>query len=229
MRPAMRRLTDTILPRLAGCPITRANIRAAEHILGPNLGSLKGKTTRRANRRADTHIDPVPPSVLKLLKHVTLEIDIIYISERLTKIIRLYKHRGFNVTTILADPEFEPLRNSFPFLNTAAADEHVPGIERHIRYLKDTARSTYCMLPFLPSTSYPTCTSAAQHCLLDQCFSLRSQHFSGLLPTLPHPRQQHHIQASCSSRNRVLRSNPRRSRQHHERPHHWRHLHGSYR
>ena len=52
------------------------------------------------------------------------------------------------MATILADHEFEPLRAEFPILNTAARDEHVPGIERTIRTIKDSTRSTYRLLPF---------------------------------------------------------------------------------
>ena len=49
---------------------------------------------------------------------------------------------------ILGDPEFEPIRGTFPQLNCCAADEHVPDIERYIRTVKDPVRSTYRMLPF---------------------------------------------------------------------------------
>jgi hypothetical protein len=48
----------------------------------------------------------------------------------------------------MADHEFEPLRAWHPTLNTTAANEHVSEIERHIRTIKDSTRSTYRMLPF---------------------------------------------------------------------------------
>jgi hypothetical protein len=48
------------------------------------------------------------------------------------------------VSSILADNEFEPLQQWYPALNTCAANEHVPEIER----VKDRSRSTYRMLPF---------------------------------------------------------------------------------
>jgi len=32
---------------IPNCPITKADILCTENILGPNLGSLKGKTTRK--------------------------------------------------------------------------------------------------------------------------------------------------------------------------------------
>jgi hypothetical protein len=67
----------------------------------------------------------------------------------LKKVINLYVKRGFRVTAILADNEFEALRQWYPSLNTCAADEHVPEIERYIRTVKDRSRSTHRMLPFI--------------------------------------------------------------------------------
>ena len=63
-------------------------------------------------------------------------------------VTHLYEQRGFQVTSIMADPEFEPLRTAFPQLNTCGADEHVPEIERFIRTVKDRVRSVYHSLPY---------------------------------------------------------------------------------
>ncbi len=51
----------------------------------------------------------------------------------------VYSRGGFVVGTIFADNEFEPLRNLLPILavNTTAAKEHVPEVERHIRLIKE--------------------------------------------------------------------------------------------
>jgi hypothetical protein len=58
--------------------------------------------------------------------------------------------RGFDVTAVHADPEFEPLQAAFGQLqfNFCAQNEHVPEIERFIRTVKDRARSGYNNLPF---------------------------------------------------------------------------------
>ena len=66
----------------------------------------------------------------------------------LKKVIRLYHNRGFHITSITCDPEFEALRPSFPMLNCCMAGEHVPEIERYIHTLKDCTRSAYNILPF---------------------------------------------------------------------------------
>ena len=177
MRPGVRQLMDVAIRHIKGCPITRGDIQAAEDIYGPNLGALKGKTVARPNPHVKTGIDPVPPEIIHLHNSVTLAIDIMFvnrvpffitisrnlkfgtvealsnrkavtITEKLKSVVKLYQHRGFQVTTILADPEFEPIRASFPSLNCCGADEHVPEIERYIRTVKDRTRSTYRMLPF---------------------------------------------------------------------------------
>jgi hypothetical protein len=48
-RPCTKELLRLIDGKLlANCPVTRQDIMAAEHIFGPDVGSLYGKTVRRA-------------------------------------------------------------------------------------------------------------------------------------------------------------------------------------
>jgi hypothetical protein len=68
------------------------------------------------------------------------------------RINSLYKKRGFTATTLLMHGQFEPMRGDLAdmgiTLNTSSRNEHVPGIERHIRTLKERIRCVYNTLPF---------------------------------------------------------------------------------
>ena len=70
----------------------------------------------------------------------------------LKKVYKAYRMRGFRITHIKADGEFEPMRGDIAdmkaLLNTASRDEHVPEIERQIRTLKERCRGKYNTLPF---------------------------------------------------------------------------------
>jgi hypothetical protein len=61
----------------------------------------------------------------------------------------LYARGGFQVGTVLMDNKFEKLRNLVPILtiNTTAAKEHVPEVERKIRLIKERGRGTLNTLP----------------------------------------------------------------------------------
>jgi len=68
----------------------------------------------------------------------------------ITRMIDLYARGGFQVGTVLMDNEFEKLHNLVPILdiNTMAAKEHVPEVERKIRLIKERGRGTLNTLPF---------------------------------------------------------------------------------
>jgi hypothetical protein len=44
MQPSTRSYQDVIIDHMPDCPVTKADIQAADNMFGPNLGSLKGKT-----------------------------------------------------------------------------------------------------------------------------------------------------------------------------------------
>jgi len=67
---------------IPNCPITKEDIVHAEDILGPNLGTLKGKTTRKTPERVILNtLDNLLNGLHKEHGDVTLAIDIMYINE----------------------------------------------------------------------------------------------------------------------------------------------------
>ena len=176
MHPSDRQLAKSALKYLENCPVTERDVAIAADIFGPNLGSLKGKTVHRPNEHVQPGVAPVPHDVLSRHRDIVLAIDIMFVNKiaflvtvsrnlkfvedlpnrqvstirdnKLRSVLRLYRHRGFRVTTLLADQEFEALQEYFPFINTCGADEHVPDVERMIRTIKDRARSAHSLLPF---------------------------------------------------------------------------------
>ena len=68
----------------------------------------------------------------------------------ITRMIDLCACGGFQVGTVLMDNEFKKLQNLMPILvvNTTAAKEHVPEVERKIRLIKEQGRSILNTLTF---------------------------------------------------------------------------------
>ena len=63
-----------------------------------------------------------------------------------------YTRGGFIVNLVLMDMEFDKIRDvlSMVEVNTTAAQEHVPEIERRIRTIKERVRSVTSDFPFNP-------------------------------------------------------------------------------
>ena len=87
------------------------------------------------------------------------------------RILQMYDHRGFRVTNIHGDCEFECLREDLqPIeLPTSAADEHVGDIERSIRTIKEGIR---CIVQSLPYKRY---TKLMINCLVTYVLRNKNQ------------------------------------------------------
>jgi hypothetical protein len=59
MRTSTWKYQDLIIDHMGDCPVTQADIQAAEDIFGPNLSSLKGKTVQQLNPHVSMGVDPI--------------------------------------------------------------------------------------------------------------------------------------------------------------------------
>lgn len=70
----------------------------------------------------------------------------------ISKVITAYRSRGFRVVMVEADRQFAPMKNSLLamglVLNCCSVGEHIPVIEREIRYVKEKLRAAYDALLF---------------------------------------------------------------------------------
>ena len=73
-------MTKVVIPTLTGCPLTAANVKAANDIFGPNLGLLKGKTIQKSLPHAPSTVYSVPDHVLSRYRDVHLAIDIMFVN-----------------------------------------------------------------------------------------------------------------------------------------------------
>ena len=166
---------------IPNCPITVQDIKNAEAIWGPDLGSLKGKTAWKQPTGVRIKSHPIPLQIMQQYKDVTQSADIMKVNgipflmtiskhikfgsagkldsmanalilKHFWLVIGVYATRGFRVSIIMADNQFESMRGELAdmgaLINVVSRDEHVPEIERYNRTIKERVRSAYNMLPF---------------------------------------------------------------------------------
>ena len=79
MRDYIRYVENNLIPN---CPVTRRDIVAAEHILGPEVGSLKGKTTRRRPLGVGLYNHaPIPAGIVEQYHDVIIAVDVLYVNK----------------------------------------------------------------------------------------------------------------------------------------------------
>jgi len=181
-RPTSKEFMQIVEKNLIpNCPVTREDIMNAEKIFGPDVGSLKGKTVRRRTDHVEMAATPVPSTIMSQYRDVIIGADIMFVNKlpffvtisrnikfgtavlitdqkhetlvKATKEVRnVYRKRGFILTTMLMDGQFEGITGDLAALgvtvNTVARGEHVPEAERYIRTIKERARCVYNTMPF---------------------------------------------------------------------------------
>jgi hypothetical protein len=124
---------------IPNCPIDWNDVIAADEMFGRDVGSLKGKTTRRKMGHVKSYIVGLPIAIMDRYRTTTLCIDNMFVNrvvffmsisrdlhfitakaftnrkkatlaECLTKVYCAYLQRGFKIARIQGDSEFECLR-----------------------------------------------------------------------------------------------------------------------
>ena len=167
--------------QIKNCPITRQDILIADDMFGTNTNIVKGKTVRRKPGHVREDIQDVPPDILKNYRNVTLGIDIFHVNGlkffrsisrhlmyrtsscvqnankgTLLQCVRAikgrYNRRGFKITQIFGDNEFECMSDSLSEMgitfSAVARGAHEPFIERDNRTSKERARCIFASIPF---------------------------------------------------------------------------------
>ena len=166
---------------LRNCPITVDDILRAEAIFGKPTPLCKGKMTKISSSTIKLQKIPLPLPISQYHQRIQLYIDIFFVNrvpffhtksgkinfitsqalygrsarqiiDGLNIVQQIYKNRGFIITDIHGDNEFDKnkLREHImpTNLQICAADEHVPIVERSIRTLKERARSGTHSIPY---------------------------------------------------------------------------------
>ena len=166
---------------ILNCKINIDDIERSIKIYGTPEPLLQGKMTAPTQAIHNAQTTNVPAEFMDIHKHVHLYVDICYINKlaflvtrsgninfitmnhlknktkeiickMLLKVKNLYTTRGFEISHVYADNEFEVelIRDQMQpsALHICAANEHVPKIERLIRTIKERARCICHAVPY---------------------------------------------------------------------------------
>ena len=143
-RPSEQQFQDILQKNLLrDCPVTPDDAKRAYHIYGPDLATLKGKTTNSTQPHVPTYrrVD-IPAPILIEHNHITLCVDFMYLNgnpflhtisksicfrtissvtsrsantilRELRAVVRLYASRSLEVVCITGDQEFECVQDDF--------------------------------------------------------------------------------------------------------------------
>ena len=125
---------------ISNLPVQASDVDLAEKIYGPDIGTLKGKTTRKSPLPMETDIIELPPEITEDRSSWELCMDVMFVYgmpfltsitrklfyrtaqfipsrqakhlyAALDDVFRIYNHNGFTIDKIYADREFKSIMN----------------------------------------------------------------------------------------------------------------------
>ena len=155
----IRYVAKNLIPN---CPITVQDIKNAELIWGPDIGSLKGKTVRTQPPAVRVTGTDIPVTIMQHYKDVTLSVDVMkvtgipflmtiskhikfgsagklnsmknsHIIKHFRAVIAAYARRGFRVHIIITDNQFESMRGDIADLHAIL---HVTARDEHVHEIE---------------------------------------------------------------------------------------------
>jgi len=180
--PGTKVFKNLILNNLIlNCSITSDDVDRAIQIYGPPTPLLRGRMTAPPQSRHTAITQDIPKELRSIHKKIQLYVDLCYINKVaflvtrsdsvnfitidplenkgrvsiiriLQNIIQLYSTRGFIISDLFGDGEFDVDDIKLAILpittHICSTNEHVPKIERPIRTIKERCRSICHSLPF---------------------------------------------------------------------------------
>jgi hypothetical protein len=103
---------------LPNCPITARDILAAERIFGPDVGSLKGKTVRRAADHVEISTVDIPSCLIRQYRNIVLTADIMFVN-KIPFLVTISRHIKFGTTAeILANQQLKTILGAIKSVNS---------------------------------------------------------------------------------------------------------------
>lgn len=185
-QPSAKTLVKMINTKsIVNCPISERDVKNAEKIFGPDLGTLKGKTVRAKSLPVRTTNNPIPYDIIQQYGTVTICVDVMRVNkipflvtisqhihfgmcERLDNlqhatllaaiqnVWKVYQQRGFKIQHIRADNEFSPMCGDLAVMQMELNEV---GRDEHVpeveRYIRTVKERCRAIYNTLPFHHYP--------------------------------------------------------------------------